>query len=144
MGSGHFPGSSQCGCTMLVGRMLTYRDCHRSSAIGKFLLLTDLLDRMRIGPQFRGDGFFPLRPGGARYGLLNQSGHQSIRAYFMILEGVWFAKKNLEQARHIAVVENQQNQQGFSSELTTDRRFNAVVSLGILNPKHLAAGLDIG
>jgi hypothetical protein len=95
---------------MLVGRMLTYRDRHRSSAIGKFLLLTDLLDRMRIGRQFRDDGFFWLQLGGARYGLLNQSGHQSIRAYFMILEGVRFGKKNLEQSGHIAVIEDQQNQ----------------------------------
>src|SRR5580692_3330515 len=129
---------------MLVAGMLTCRDRHGSSAIGKLLLLTDLLDRVRIGRQFRGHDFFPLRLGGARDSLLNQSGHQSIRAYFMILEGMGFAKKNLEQSRHIAVVENQQNQQGFSSELTADRRFNAGVSLGILNPKDLSAGLDIG
>ena len=95
---------------MLVDGMLVSWAQPRSSVVEKLLpCRCNAFDGMSSGWQFYWQVSFPFELDGMGNGIPDESCHQSIDAYFSILENVRFAKKDLQHARYGAIMINQQH-----------------------------------
>src|SRR2546422_2680499 len=84
-------------------------------------------------------GFFQFKLGRMGYCLGDQSGHQLIRAYLAILEGVCLAKKDFHCSGHGPTTTNRHDEEGLSAKLAANRGFDPGVDLGILDTQNLTA-----
>src|SRR5207245_10764021 len=83
--------------------------------------------------------FFQFELGRMGYCFGDQSGHQLIRAYLSILEGVCLAKKDFHRSGHGPTTTNRHDEESLSAKLAANRGFDPGVSLGILDAQNLTA-----